>query len=157
MDGMEASFDKRDRALTRIHLIFTEHFQLSWIPRRGVCSIIVGGYTSTSEAEIYDTKYFLLINVFLDNTGFTVNTFAIDYDDTWKKFSISDSAILHATLSLVAQHEDILRGVKDSINNLFHKGQAMKFINSRLGQDAECVSDGNITSVAILVILEVRL
>lgn len=92
----------------------------------------------------------------LDNTGFTVNAFAINYDDAWKPFSISDSALLHATLCLVAQHEDLIRGSEDSSDNLYHKCQALKLINNRLLDERDQVSDASITSVAILVILEVR-
>jgi len=102
-------------------------------------------------------KSILLITLRQDNTGFIVNAFAINYDDAWKPFSITDSALIHTTLCLVAQHEDILRGAEDSSDNLFHKGQAMTILNSRLLEDRDCISDASITSVAMLVILEVNL
>jgi hypothetical protein len=91
-----------------------------------------------------------------DNTGFITNAFAINYDDAWKPFTTTDSALLHATLCLVAQHEDLVRGIEDSSANLFHKGEVMRLINSRLLDVSYKVSDTDITSVALLVILEVR-
>jgi hypothetical protein len=96
-------------------------------------------------------------NTRADNTGFIANAFAINYDDTWKPFSATDSALLHATLCLVAQHEDLVRGVEDSSENLFHKGEVMRLMNGRLLDETYKVTDADITSVALLVILEVRL
>jgi hypothetical protein len=92
-----------------------------------------------------------------DNTGFITNAFAINYDDTWKPFSTTDSALLHATLCLVAQHEDLIRGTEDSSENLFHKGEVMRLMNNRLLNESYKVTDADVTSVALLVILEVRL
>ena len=91
-----------------------------------------------------------------DNTGFITNAFAINYDDAWKPFSTTDPALLHATLCLVAQHEDLIRGVEDSSENLFHKGEVMRLMNSRLLDGRYKVTDADVTSVALLVILEVR-
>ncbi|KAE9377230.1 hypothetical protein N431DRAFT_368979 [Stipitochalara longipes BDJ] len=88
------------------------------------------------------------------NTGFITNAFAINYDDTWKPFSTTDPALLHATLCLVAQHEDLVRGVEDSSENLFHKGEVMRLMNSRLLDGKYKVTDADVTSVALLVILE---
>jgi hypothetical protein len=93
----------------------------------------------------------------LDNTGFTVNAFAVNYDDKWKPFSISDAALLHAILCLVAQHEDLLRGADDSSTSLYHKGQVMTLINQRLKDDPQNVTDASVTAIALLVILEVCL
>jgi len=90
-----------------------------------------------------------------DNTGFIVNAFAINFDDTWKPFSVTDSALLHATICLVAQHEDLLRGLDDSSENLYHKGEVMRLMNSRLLDHSYSITDADITSVALLVILEV--
>lgn len=91
-----------------------------------------------------------------DNTGFITNAFAINYDNVWKPFSTTDPALLHATLCLVAQHEDLVRGVEDSSENLFHKGEVMRLMNDRLLDETYTVTDADITSVALLVILEVR-
>lgn len=88
------------------------------------------------------------------NTAFTSNAFAINYDDTWKPYSVSDSALLHATLSLVAQHSDLLHGTGDSPDSLYHKGQALKLINSRLFNDKAFMSDANITTIVVLLSLE---
>jgi hypothetical protein len=95
-------------------------------------------------------------NMLADNTGFITNAFAINYDDAWKPFSTTDSALLHATLCLVAQHGDLVRGIADSSANLFHKGEVMRLMNTRLLDELHKVTDADITSVALLVILEVR-
>ncbi|KAF8867341.1 hypothetical protein BDZ45DRAFT_795057 [Acephala macrosclerotiorum] len=89
-----------------------------------------------------------------DNTAFISNAFAINYDGAWKPFSITDSALLHATLCLVAQHEDLLRGLYESSESLFHKGEAMRLMNRRLLEKWHCISDADVTSVALFVILE---
>jgi hypothetical protein len=91
----------------------------------------------------------------LDNTGCTLNAFAMNYDNAWKPSSISDAALLHATLCLVAQHEDLLQGAEDSSTSLYHKGQVMKLINERLIDDPKNLTDASVTSIALLVILEV--
>lgn len=96
-------------------------------------------------------------SIFSDNTGFIVNAFAINYDDAWKPFSTTDPALLHASLCLVAQHEDLVRGNEDSSINLFHKGEVIRLMNSRLLDDSYLITDADITSVALLVILEVSL
>ncbi|KUJ20657.1 uncharacterized protein LY89DRAFT_716012, partial [Mollisia scopiformis] len=89
-----------------------------------------------------------------DNTAFISNTFAINHDNAWKPYSITDSALFHATLCLVAQHEDLLRGTDESSENLFHKGEAMRLMNRRLLDNWHSLSDADITAVAIFVILE---
>jgi hypothetical protein len=86
-------------------------------------------------------------NMLADNTGFITNAFAINYDDAWKPFSTTDSALLHG---------DLVRGIADSSANLFHKGEVMRLMNSRLLDELHKVTDADITSVALLVILEVR-
>jgi len=96
-------------------------------------------------------------NTRTDNAGFITNAFAINYDDAWKPFSTTDPALLHATLCLVAQHEDLVRGIEDSSENLFHKGEVMRLMNGRLLDETYKVTDADITSVALLVILEVSL
>jgi hypothetical protein len=81
----------------------------------------------------------------------------MNFDNTWKSFSITDSILLHATMSLTAQHQDLLRGgVEDSREGLWHKGEVMRLMNARLREKGRAVSDADITSVALLVIIEVR-
>jgi hypothetical protein len=86
---------------------------------------------------------------------FRVNAFALNFDDAWKPFSVTDAALLHATLCLVAQHQDLLRGASDSKENLWHKGEVMRVMNVRLKDVGRTVTDADITSIALLVILEV--
>jgi len=94
--------------------------------------------------------------ILVDNTAFRINAFAVNFDETWKPFSITDSALLHATLCLVAQHEDLLAG-RESEENLFHKGEVMRLMNGRLRESGREISDADVTTVAMLVVLEVRL
>jgi hypothetical protein len=70
----------------------------------------------------------------------------------------SAQQIQHFTcdLCLVAQHGDLVRGIADSSANLFHKGEVMRLMNSRLLDGSYKVTDADITSIALLVILEVR-
>jgi hypothetical protein len=93
--------------------------------------------------------------ILVDNTAFRINAFAVNFDETWKPFSITDSALLHATLCLVAQHEDLLAG-RESEENLFHKGEVMRLMNGRLRESGREISDADVTTVAMLVVLEVR-
>lgn len=88
------------------------------------------------------------------NTAFRANAFAINFDDAWKPFSITDSALLHATLCLTAQHQDLLRGTDDSKENLWHKCEAMSLMNRRLREVGRIVTDADIISVALLAIIE---
>jgi hypothetical protein len=104
-----------------------------------------------------ENQWSALIADFPDNTAFTSNAFAVNYDDTWKPYSVSDAALLHATLSMVAQHSDFLTGSEESSDNLYHKGQALQLINSRLLKDKLFMSDASLTTVAVLVSLEVKL
>jgi hypothetical protein len=55
----------------------------------------------------------------------------------------------------VAQNQDILRDAEDSKDSLYHRGQAMKLLNQRLVDQQHYISDVDVTSVAILVIIEV--
>lgn len=79
----------------------------------------------------------------------------MNYDNAWKPFSVTDAALLHVTLSLAAQHQDILRDDEDSRDSLYHRGQAMRLMNQRLLNLQHYISDADVTSVAMLVILEV--
>lgn len=139
--------------------MLTVHYQfLSRAPAHRDYSITVSTHFFVLVHDNFHSAYSLkLANLFApDNTGFTVNAFAVNYENAWKPFSVSDTALLHATLCLVAQHEDLLRGVEDSSTSLYHKGQVMKVINQRLIDDPKNMSDASVTSIALLVILEVR-
>jgi hypothetical protein len=92
--------------------------------------------------------------ILVDNTAFRINAFAINFDEAWKPFSITDKALLHATLCLVAQHEDLLSG-RELEESLFHKGEVMRLMNVRLRESGREISDADITTIAILVVLEV--
>ncbi|KAG4441691.1 hypothetical protein IFR05_002825 [Cadophora sp. M221] len=87
-------------------------------------------------------------------TAFTRNIFAINYDSSWNIFDVTDSALLHVTCCMIAQNRDILCGTEDSQNTLYHKGEMMKIMTLRLTETSHSLSDADVFSVAVLVILE---
>ncbi|KAL5315483.1 hypothetical protein ACEPPN_016351 [Leptodophora sp. 'Broadleaf-Isolate-01'] len=87
-------------------------------------------------------------------TAFTRNIFAINYDSSWNIFDVTDSALLHVTCCMIAQNRDILCGTEDSQNTLYHKGEMMKIMTLRLTEPSHRLSDADVFSVAVLVILE---
>lgn len=56
---------------------------------------------------------------------------------------------------MIAQNRDILCGTEDSQNTLYHKGEMMKIMTLRLTEPSHRLSDADVFSVAVLVILEV--
>ena len=58
---------------------------------------------------------------------------------------------------MVAEHLDLSSEPRDSPDKLYHKGQALQFVNARLLKDKKFMSDANITAVAVLVSFEVSL
>jgi len=65
---------------------------------------------------------------------------------------MSDSALAHATLSMVAQQEETLYGREYSQDSLYHKGEVMKLINNRLRDKDHVVCNANVIAVALLVV-----
>jgi len=72
------------------------------------------------------------------------------------QFSISDSALLHATLLHSVLSISMLRGQSFTSDLLFHQGQAIRFVNERIGeQHNQATSDATIAAVANLTAFEV--
>jgi hypothetical protein len=72
------------------------------------------------------------------------------------QFSISDSALLHATLLHSALSISMLRGQNSTSDLLFHQGQAIRFVNERIGDPHnQATSDTTIAAVANLTAFEV--
>jgi hypothetical protein len=76
---------------------------------------------------------------------------------SWITLALTDSALLHATLSNVAWKLDTLRGLKESPECFLQQGQAIKLINERLHDTAQGISDTVIGAVATLAIFAVSL
>jgi hypothetical protein len=73
------------------------------------------------------------------------------------QFSISDSALLHATLLHSVLSISMLRGQSSTSDLLFHQGQAFRFVNERIGDPhKQATSDATIAAVANLTAFEVR-
>src|ERR1700689_4805752 len=73
------------------------------------------------------------------------------------QFSISDSALLHATLLHSALSISMLRGQSYTSDLLFHQGEAIRFINERIGDPYnKASSDATIAAVANLTTFEVH-
>lgn len=62
----------------------------------------------------------------------------------------SDSALFHAQLSLVAQHEAMSRGTPFPEKYYYHRGMAISIVTSRLVHPVEAISDQTIGTVALL-------
>jgi len=72
------------------------------------------------------------------------------------QFSISDSALLHATLLHSALSISMLRGQSATSDLLFHQGQAIRLVNERIGDPHnKATSDATIAAVANLATFEV--
>lgn len=97
------------------------------------------------------------LTLHLDNTSYTINSFALNPEGSWISFSFMDPGLLHATLGIVALHRDILTGNEQSALSLRYKGQAIHTINIRLKSGAQPVNDENLALVALLIKFEVRL
>jgi hypothetical protein len=71
--------------------------------------------------------------------------------------SLSDPALLHASLAHVAAALDSLAGIDLSPNAVYHVGQAIVIVNKRLANSLhEAVTNKTICAVAALFTFEVR-
>lgn len=86
---------------------------------------------------------------------FIQNAFAINYDSAWNIFDASDLAVLHAACCVIAQNRDLISGTEGSPDTLYHKGEMMKTMTLRLREESHTISDGDVLSVAVLVVVEV--
>lgn len=73
-------------------------------------------------------------------------------------WTISDGALLNATLVLAAKHWSALGGSKRRIESTLyhHKTEAIRLVNERLADPVSAVADGTVGAVGILVFVEVR-
>jgi uncharacterized protein YqfB (UPF0267 family) len=82
-----------------------------------------------------------------------MNSVAINSDGDFFSHARTDPALLHSILYLVALHHDLLLGISDSPEALFHGGEAFRVINKRIQDRMFC--DMTIAAVAMLVTKEV--
>ena len=84
------------------------------------------------------------------HTGFWGNAFAGNPEGIWLAITLSDPALFHANVCLVAQHRRLTRNVFDPKSYYWHRGEAMRIISSRLMAKYEAINDTTIGAVAIL-------
>ena len=84
------------------------------------------------------------------HTSFWDNSLACNPEGKWLSVAVSDSAVLHATLSLVAIHKFQTRGGPQTNSYLWHRGAAMRLVSKNLADLAHATSDGTIAAVSIL-------
>ena len=82
--------------------------------------------------------------------GYWSNSYATNPRGEWTAFAMTDSAIMHAKLSLVALHRaDRLRQPLPEAY-LQHRGKAIKLIHQRLNSASEALTDTSIAAVVLL-------
>ena len=91
----------------------------------------------------------------IDTTSFTMNSAAVNPEGSWLAFAITDAALLHALLSLVAYHFDLTQGRDESPDSLYQKGEAMRKMKERLKDNQQQINDVSIATVSLLANAEV--
>lgn len=89
-----------------------------------------------------------------DHHAFRQNSLAINVEGEWLAFAMSDSALTHAQLGLIALTLDI-----DSSNNqayVYHTNAALRLIRKKIEHAPSKPDDQLIGAVATLLIAEVQ-
>ena len=84
------------------------------------------------------------------HTSFWDNSLACNPEGNWMSIAISDPAIFHATLCLVALHKSQTRGAPQAKSYFWHRGEAMRLISRSLADPGQATSDATILAVAVL-------
>ena len=84
------------------------------------------------------------------HVSFWENSFAGNPEGIWLSITLSDAALFHANMCLVAQHRRASRNSFNSSIYYWHRGEAMRIIGNRLDSQDEATSDATIAAVAIL-------
>lgn len=84
------------------------------------------------------------------HTSFWANSLAVNPEGKWMSVALSDPAMLHATLCLVALHKFQTHGIPLANSYYFHRGEAMRMITTRLSDPKNATSDNTIGAIAIL-------
>jgi hypothetical protein len=92
-----------------------------------------------------------------DKSGSRVNSVAINARKSWWTFISNDAGLLHATLATWALYGLLVRGINGlRVEKLRHKNEAIKAINSKIGNVHGTISDELVGTVATLTSFEVR-
>ena len=84
------------------------------------------------------------------HTSFWDNSLACNPEGQWLSVALSDPAMLHATLCLVALHKIQTHGGLEADAYFRHRGEAMRLISRSLADPAHATSDATIGAVAVL-------
>jgi hypothetical protein len=92
----------------------------------------------------------------LDKSGSRVNSLAINTRKTWWSFISNDAGLLHATLATWALYGILVRGLNElRVAQLRHKSEAIREINTKIGNESTTMSDELVGTVATLASFEV--
>lgn len=80
---------------------------------------------------------------------------AVDPDDKWFGYSVTDPALFHSTMLHSAAHNAFLAGDTDPADSASLKWEAIRLINGRLGDLVLSLSDVTIGAVVALLLFEV--
>ena len=78
------------------------------------------------------------------------NSLAVNPEGKWMSTALSDGAMLHATLALVALHRIQTRGVARTDLFFWHRGEAIRLISQNLADPGKFTSDATLGAVAVL-------
>ena len=84
------------------------------------------------------------------HTSFWDNSLAVNPEGKWMSVAISDPAMFHATLCLVALHKVQTRGGPQVTSYFWHRGEAIRLISQLLADPGQATSDATIGAVAVL-------
>ena len=84
------------------------------------------------------------------HTSYWDNSVAVNPEGKWISVAISDAAMLHATLCLVALHKFQTRGEPLANSYFWHRGEAMRLIARNLADPEQATSDATVGAVAVL-------
>jgi hypothetical protein len=80
---------------------------------------------------------------------------AVDPEDKWFGYSITDPALFQSTMLHSAAHYAFLGGNLQIADSEMIKGEAIKMINGRLGDQVHGLSDTTLGTVVALLLFDV--
>jgi len=96
-----------------------------------------------------------MLTVALDNNVLVQTLIPVNPKDKWFNFAISDEALFCATMLHSAAHNAMLVGNNELADPFQLNAEAIRILNSRLGDPSKSVDDLTIAAVACLILFEV--
>ncbi|KAG8525259.1 uncharacterized protein KY384_008903 [Bacidia gigantensis] len=84
------------------------------------------------------------------HTSYWDNSLAVNPEGQFMSIAITDPALLHATLYLVALHKLQTRRETQASPYLWHRGEAMRLVSNKLCDPETAISDATLGAVALL-------